>query len=156
MTTFKITAKWLLSGNAVFTVHNATGTHYTYRILKKPSQREPGRHTFFLSLLTGPDNETNYNYVGVVESDLSIRLTKKSKYHPKALPVRVVNWALACIHVGKELPAGYGIDGAGRCGRCGRELTHPDGVSDDGYRHGYGPECWKTIQDQKAGVYAHA
>ena len=140
---FKITRDWILAGHAVFTVHNAAGKHYTYRVIRKAEDFQPIR--YFISLLG--DSET-YFYVGIVDPEtLGVRLTKKSRFTKETTAYRVAVWALALVAAGRGLPAGYGLNSAGRCGRCGRELTHPDGIDAAGYRHGYGPECWKIITE---------
>lgn len=145
---FKITREWLLAGNAVFTVHNADGKHYTYRIIRKPGTATY-LPVYLISLFGGPDNQTDFYYVGIVDPEtLAVRLTKKSRFHETTTAYRVAAWALRLIAAGAEPPAGYGINSAGRCGRCGRELTHPDGVDAAGYRHGYGPECWKILTEK--------
>lgn len=158
---FKITRQWLLAGNAIFTVKNDKGEHYTYRVRKVEDQANQRPPVWFLSLLTGPDNDcdSSYHYIGMLTfpnwthtqpiDDLYtivVKLTKKSKFHPDTTCVKVAQWAINRVCDGKAVPAGYSIDGCGRCGKCGRLLTHPDGVADDGYRHGFGPVCWEAMQ----------
>jgi len=144
---FPITASWVRAGKAVFTVHNDKGDHYTYKVTRKD---EKGRApVWFVSLLSGPDNMSDYTYVGVLNAaNGSVRLTRASRFNDTSRPYMVVDWALRNVWAGKEFPAGYGINGEGRCGRCGRRLTHPDGVDDSGYRLGYGPECWSKMRGE--------
>ncbi len=146
--TFTLTPEFVLAGHAIFTVHNATGDHYTYLVEKVESDGKAP--VWFAKILTGSDNESDYTYVGVVGPDGSLRLTRASKMTADSQPVAVAQWALGRIWTGRAtseyLPDGYGIHGEGRCGRCGRTLTAPDGITPDGYRFGFGPTCWEKLQ----------
>lgn len=168
--TFDITKQWVLAGHAIFTVHNGD-THYTYKVDAKelPAKGQwPAKTMYFVSLLTGPDNQDDFTYLGCLDPESGElfatgksrwkaalaeyrRLRGQRKYaEAKAyaeahipLPVRVLRWALPqVVWPGAEVPEGYGIHGEGRCGRCGRPLTRPEGVDPAGYRFGYGPTCW--------------
>jgi hypothetical protein len=122
-------------GKALFTVHNANGEHYTYKINKGKAEDAP----FFVSLLTGPSNESDYQYIGLYNFlNPSLRITYKSKMHPDSKPVKVFNWAVKMILDRQTLPSGYGIVHEGKCCRCGRTLTTPESVE-----AGIGPECGK-------------
>lgn len=149
--TFELTSTFLLAGKAIFTVHNASGEHYTFRV--KKLDRDDRGPIYFLSVLHGPDNEDDdsWHYVGIVTNIGGVRLTKASRHPAESKLVRVATWAIGKIFAGttSDVPDGYGIHSEGRCGRCGRLLTHPDGVSDTGYRHGFGPACWNKIKTGK-------
>lgn len=119
-------------GRAVFTVSNGQGEHYTYRI-GRSKEDQP----LFVGLLTGPNNEQDYTYMGIYSPDTgSVRLTQKSKYTPDSKPVKVIQWAINTVRNGKTLPSGYSIQHEGRCCRCGRTLTDPTSI-----QLGIGPEC---------------
>jgi len=132
------------AGHAIFTVQNATGTHYTYRVRAKDFGDGTGtKH--FVELLTGPDNTSSYTYLGMLTSPAldtmtgkppHVILTKKSRMPATALPVRVFDWALRTLAQQQAVPDGYAIRHAGRCGRCGRMLTVPESLD-----RGIGPEC---------------
>lgn len=141
---FTLTKDWLTAGDARFTVHNNSGDHYTYRIRKlDDGWRRGPRPRWFVSVLTAPDN---YTYLGCLNpTNGKVSITCASQFTTDSRAARVINWALRLVWTGTTFPDGYGLCGEGRCGRCGRPLTHPDGVADDGYRHGFGPECWKHI-----------
>ena len=142
---FAINQPWLMAGKATFTVHNDSGTHYTFHVAKvEKGDREP---IWFISLLTGPDDE--FTYIGVVNSRTgAVHTTRASKLREDSQPVRVATWAIRKVFAGtaSKVPDGYGIVPEGRCGRCGRPLTHPDGVATDGFRLGFGPHCWKKVK----------
>ncbi len=139
-----IKKEFVLAGRAVFTVHNSSGNHYTFKVTKKEDQNGRG-DIFFLSLLSGSDNDRSYTYLGMVTKDGKIRLTRASKMGDDSLPVKVAAWALRTIWDEEEVPNGYGINHAGRCGRCGRTLTRPEGVDPEGFRFGFGPECFARM-----------
>jgi hypothetical protein len=127
---------FFIGGKAIFTVKNASGQHYTFKI-RKPRPETP----FFVSLLTGPDNTSSYTYLGLYNPDtLTIRLTSKSKYAEDSTPVKVIRWAINKVALANGevpvLPEGYAIQHEGRCCRCGRRLTHPESIET-----GIGPEC---------------
>lgn len=124
--------KDFFSKNATFTVENDKGEWYTFKL------REPrGKTVTFASLLAGPNNMADYVYVGLFDpTAFQVRLTKASRFNAESKPVRVLNWALATVRDGRELPEGYQIRHEGRCGRCGRVLTVPESLDS-----GIGPEC---------------
>ena len=63
--------QFILAGNALFTVENtATGNRFTFKV-RKPDDDKP----HFVSVLTGPDNEHDYAFLGTV-------------FDPRSLPPR--------------------------------------------------------------------
>ena len=150
---FTITREFVLGGKAVFTVSNPEGQHYTFKVVGKnfdDKSKDAIPTIYFVNLLTGPDNMSDYTYLGVLDIQTgALRHSAKSRWdrNNPPLPVKVFSYFLRhFIWQGEAMPEGYGIDGAGRCGRCGRVLTHPDGVNPDGDRYGFGPECWQKVQ----------
>lgn len=140
------TPEWMLAGKAEFTVHNAKGQHYSYQILKKEWS---GKVTWLLTLLTGPDNDRDFTYVGVVKEDGSLHTTRASKVTTEAKSFKVAAWTLKKVWSGQPFPAGYGINHKGRCGRCGRALTRPEGIDPKGWRYGFGEVCYSHIQSER-------
>jgi hypothetical protein len=171
---FTITRTFCLGGKAIFTVSNGEGDHYTFKIeafnFDDESDDAPAR--FGVYLLTGPDNLHDYTYLGMLDVDTGETYATKASKWKDALaearrllrqgkraeaieyakqhlpkPVQVIRWALMkVIWPDRQVPEGYGIHGEGRCGRCTRPLTRPEGVSPDGYRFGFGPTCWAKMQ----------
>jgi hypothetical protein len=141
---------FLLAGSAIFTLELSQQfsekwglpLHYTYKISKKEAtERFP--ETFFIALLTGPDNLTNYTYMGIVKMNGDVKLTAKSQYKKDSWPYRLIVRALTCIFNDKQqdvLDAGFDLHHEGRCGRCSRVLTVPESILS-----GFGPECIKMI-----------
>lgn len=128
--------RFFSGGKAVFTVDNGKGEHYTFRIGRR-TEEQP----FFVSLLTGPDNENSFTYMGLYNPEThEVRLTQKSRYTEDTKPVKVIRWALKTVVTGKSLPEGYRIQHEGKCCRCGRTLTTIESVD-----RGVGPECWEKM-----------
>ena len=131
-----ISMEFVRAGRAVFTVANAMGEHYTFRVqASKPSEKFPAV-SYFVQVLTGPDNTSDYTYVGMLTGENRVKLTKASKYAGESKPVRVFEWALRVVAGTSKLPAGYKLQHEGRCCRCGRVLTVPESIES-----GIGPEC---------------
>lgn len=128
---------FILGGNATFTVQNPAGEHYTFKV-RTPKFDENARAAF---LLTGPNNESDYSYLGmVIPQTGSVKLTQKSKMNYGSIPVRVISFALRCVWGTQNLPEGYQIRHEGKCGCCGRTLTTPESLD-----RGIGPECIKRF-----------
>ena len=128
-----LTPAFVTAGKAIFTVSNPQGVRYTFRV-KLP--KEP-RGEFFASVLFGSNNETDYVYVGMVDGRTgALRTTRGSKVAASDTRTKVLAFALRVIYGRQALPAGYRIEHAGKCCRCGRTLTVPASI-----RSGIGPEC---------------
>jgi|SRR5688572_3210975 len=129
---------FILAGKAIVTLESEkTGAHYTYRINKADKG-----DFWFVNLLTGPDNTSDYTYVGVLggkADDRHLKLTGKSKFTPEAKPVVAFQYVWDRVFSGK-LPAQAVIRHEGKCGCCGRALTVPASID-----RGIGPECAKKI-----------
>jgi len=134
---------FIFAGKAIFTVNNATGTHYTFRLNVKPDQYDKTKKVCFASLLTGSNNLSDYSYIGMVNvNDCSLRMTKGSKIAKDSKPANVLRWILNIINqeAYDKLPEGYAVNHDGRCCRCAKVLTHPDSI-----KSGIGPECIKKM-----------
>lgn len=118
------------AGNATFTLKSEkTGAHFTF----KARAKKDGSVTF-LNLLNGPDNESDYAYVGLLRGNRVVH-TAKSRVGADAPSMRALGWALEHLRAG-QIPAALGVYHEGRCGRCARKLTHPESIES-----GFGPEC---------------
>ena len=130
--------RFFSGGNAIFTISNNKGNHYTYKI-RKPKFTDNPNPPFFVKLLTGPQNTNDYTYLGIsIPQHNEIRLTAKSKYKYDSIPVKVIQWAIKQVADNKPLPEGYAIQHEGRCCRCSKVLTTPESIE-----RGIGPECMK-------------
>jgi hypothetical protein len=128
--------RFVTAGRAVFTLQGAS-SRYTFKVTRKdPTDRFPGVK-YFVALLTGPDNTSDYTYVGVLDVQTgTVRPTGKSSYREESTPVKAFNWFMARIWRGVAIPEPARFYHVGRCGRCGRALTVPSSIET-----GLGPEC---------------
>lgn len=128
-TTAEAARAFILAGNARVTLVSVkTGTRYTYRV--RQADEKP---LWFVSLLAGSDNESDYVYLGIIR-DGAFSLTKKSHMVPTSQPVVAFSWTFSKLSQG--MPEQVEIWHEGRCGRCGRTLTVPESIES-----GFGPEC---------------
>jgi len=132
---------FIFAGLATLTLKSQkTGVHYTYKIIKAqndPGDTRPG--VFFVHLLTSEDD---YNYIGIIPQDKprkSLITTKKSALTRNSSPVKAFNFMLAQVQAGKQ-HQDLVIYHAGKCGRCGRELTTPESIE-----LGFGPVCAEKV-----------
>ena len=133
-----VTPDFITAGNATFTIENDQGKHYTFKVRTKDSDQGDGKVSF-VSLLTGPDNESSYSYIGLL-NNWKLRTTKKSQLQPNSLVARIFNFTMRLANQTQDFPAGYELHHEGRCCRCGRKLTTPESV-----KRGIGPECATKI-----------
>ncbi len=132
----KLIMQFIYGGKAVFTLRSTdTGARFTYRVNEKT---EAGRPTvYFVGLLAGPDNESDYTYLGWIKAN-QFGLTKKSRENgltEQTPSVKAFAWAFGNFAKG-IVPEKLEFWHAGRCARCGRPLTVPQSIED-----GFGPEC---------------
>jgi uncharacterized protein DUF6011 len=133
---------FIFAGNAYFTVRSLkTGTRYTYRVSKakndNPMYANSGE-TFFVSLLTGSQNETDYSYIGMAKNR-AFRTTRASRLPMTSPAVAGFAWLLYRLSL-DHMPENVELWHEGRCGRCGRKLTVPESIE-----NGIGPECMKIM-----------
>lgn len=122
-----------LAGRARLTlVSQRTGARFTYRIVQGDGSAS---HLWFVSLLTGPDNGNDYQYLGTIFNCATYRHGRKSRVGQDAPSARAFAWAWPFIYCG-ETPPACEIWHEGRCGRCGRALTVPESIAS-----GIGPVC---------------
>jgi hypothetical protein len=122
-------ATFATAGNATFTVKSTrTGNRFTYKV-RKPNQDGPA----FVALLSGPNNESDFRFLGTIFPDGNYRHGRKSTVSPTAPSAVAFAWVWQ--HA-SNLPASVEVHHEGRCCRCGRKLTVPESIES-----GIGPEC---------------
>ena len=136
---------FILGGNATFTLKNtATQRRYT---LKVKQLRDGGKATspHFVKLMTGPDNETSYAYMGLVKNGAEyVHGGVKAKVPVDDRAHSTFEWLWRTINGknkgGKTLAdfPTFQFWHAGRCCKCNRKLTVPESIA-----AGIGPECAK-------------
>lgn len=126
--------QFIEGGKATFTlVSRKTGARYTYKV-QRPAVQQTDRPCLFAKVLTGPSNESDYQYLGMID-DLALRRTKASRIGMDAPSYKALDWLLRSLDRGL-LPASVEFWHEGRCCCCGRKLTTPESI-----RRGVGPEC---------------
>jgi len=151
-----ISKEFLLSGKGVerhkgtiftleipqnFQDENKIPAHYTYKLTYTFSSKWGEK--WFLWLLAGPDNTSDYTYLGMMNSR-SGEFIYSRKSPKKNWPIALVNRALVNIFNDTEeriSAAGFEIHHVGKCGRCGRRLTVPESI-----KSGIGPYCKGKIK----------
>ncbi len=124
--------KFVLAGNAIFTVvSKKTGTRFTYRVRIRETVGRPP--IWFVSLLTGPDNTSNYTYIGqIVFNGRSFVHGSKSTISYDAPSVKAFEWVWKVSGNHEALEVWH----VGKCGKCCRALTDPESIAS-----GLGPIC---------------
>lgn len=125
-------ASFTLAGHAIVTIENVTsGNHFTYRVTA--CEDKPG--LFFVAVLTGPENTSDYTYLGTIRDGVYAH-GRKSTMSEDAPCAVVFGKVWARRHA---LPACVRVHHEGRCGVCSRTLTTPESLA-----RGVGPECAKN------------
>lgn len=129
--------KFIMAGNATITLlSQKTGVHYTYKIRKAKNG-----DIYFVSLLTGQNNDEDYTYVGILNQDCEFHTTAKSKLTKASTPIRALDFFVKKID---QLPKELRVFHEGKCCCCGRTLTTPESI-----KAGIGPECAKLKWEGK-------
>lgn len=126
--------RFMEAGNATFTiVSKKTGARYTYRI-RKP--KDAAGEIAFVSLLVGPSNESDFQYIGFIRDRKFQHGGKKARAGLDAPSVVAFGWTWLSLIRDSHMPTTAEIWHEGRCGRCHRKLTVPSSIAS-----GLGPEC---------------
>ena len=129
---------FILGGKAFVTlVSQTSGNRYTYKITEADKRNPNDAPVYFVSLLNGPDNWSNYAYIGMIKNNL-FAWTGKSKVSQEAPSFIGFDFCFKALVAGSM--RGFEIWHEGKCGRCGRKLTVPESIAS-----GIGPECAKHV-----------
>lgn len=122
---------YILAGNATVTlVSRATGVRFTYKI-RQPDEETP----HFVKVLTGSDNEADYQYLGTIFDRETYHHGRRSHIGKDAPSARAWAWFWSRLMADMDL-SDVEVWHEGRCGRCGRKLTVPESIIT-----GLGPVC---------------
>jgi hypothetical protein len=129
--------KFIVGGKAILTLESKkTGSWFTYRI--KKAKKDDENSPFFVSVLTGCDNENAYTYMGTIfvnNNKLTFKLTKNSKIKEEATSYKAFSFFFNLLMNNKIHPEMI-VYHRGICSVCGRALTTPDSLV-----RGIGPIC---------------
>ena len=122
------THRFIFAGHAVFTLKSlVSGKHFTYMVLNQDQ-------TFKVFLKVGSENFQRMGNIPISRRD-DLVLPDWSRFSDDTPSVRALRWFL--VHLGTgHMPDSVNFYHAGRCGRCGRELTTPESIE-----RGLGPVC---------------
>lgn len=133
---------YILAGKSTFTIQSRnSNVRFTYKVVKS----EDGK-VYFVNLLTGPNNESDFTYLGVIKENnvgLNFYLTAKSKQNKDSKCVIAFDFLIKNINDNFIHPNLIFLKSSNCC-RCGSKLTTPDSIMD-----GIGPECKKLIAKNK-------
>lgn len=128
--------EFCLAGNARITLQSAkTGARFTYRVRKAEDKDD----LWFVSVLTGQNNESDYAYMGIIRGQdqaVAFRGTQKSRITSEAPSFKAFDYFVRQVLEARNMPEQLEVYHEGRCGRCGRVLTVPESIE-----RGIGPEC---------------
>jgi len=121
-----------LAGNSTFTVKSkTTGKTYTFKVKKHKED-----DIWFVSYLYGPNNTTDYKYMGIIKND-SYYNTKGSKVDVNSIVNKTFIWVFnVLVNLRTDLFEKIDFHHEGKCGRCGRKLTNIESLE-----NGIGPKC---------------
>lgn len=131
----KAANRYMFGGNAVVTVQSVvTNKHYTYRIWTKKDDTSFGDNRtplYFVGVRAGE----RYRYIGYIKDD---ELRAGNKGTPGADSFKAFQWLLRQVTTRHRLDIHPQmiLRHEGTCGRCGRQLTHPESLNS-----GIGPVC---------------
>jgi Family of unknown function (DUF6011) len=138
LTTAADAKRYILAGRATITLRSVkSGQRFTYRI----NAAESG-DTFFVGLLTGPNNFEDYKYLGRISREifwLGRKVPRPGDIARDAPSAKAFDWSWRQLVRG-ILPDALEVWHEGACGRCGRRLTVPESIAS-----GFGPECITKI-----------
>lgn len=138
--------KYVLGGNATFTLRDQRGAWITWKVKSAKansdanwSTQNQDRSLYFVSALTGSDNESSYTYVGLLKQTefdgYEFKLTRKSP-DPATIYPRKFREFWQLLEEGCQVHPRVEFWHEGACGMCGRKLTVPESIAS-----GIGPEC---------------
>ncbi len=136
--------KYMRAGKAIMTIESKkTQKHFTYRF-KTPKDLDENTPIkdipVWVSVLTGPDNELGYEYVGVIFGNKYYHSRKARVGQDAKSIVAFKYWFKALVANDTKRLSMIELYHEGTCMRCGRKLTTPESVE-----LGVGPVCGAEI-----------
>jgi hypothetical protein len=149
---------FLLAGRATVTlVSKQTGRRFTFKVEQKRVKPREDAETDaeydarkaaaqagprFVKVMTGPDNENHYTYVGHIDEQRTFRLDRKSKISAEAPSVSAWQWFWkSLVAKSPRLTEQCEVWHDGHCAKCRRKLTVPESIA-----LGLGPVCAGGVQ----------
>lgn len=146
ITTIEAIRNFFLAGDATFTlVSKKTGARKTFRVEETPQDPQKAAATgrpitqspgYFVRLLVGPENTSDYRYLGFLYEHDSVLRVKPNKQGWGDEACRAFEWLVNRINDRHDFSDEAEFWHEGRCARCGRPLTVPESIAS-----GIGPVC---------------
>lgn len=126
---------YITSGKGTFTIVG-NSTRYTFKAGQ--SKDDQGNLSpVFIKVLTGPDNTSDYQYIGFLRLNDILNLQAGRKGNQQHPAFKALWWVLQAALRGKwDALQQVEFWHEGTCGRCGRALTVPESIE-----RGLGPKC---------------
>ena len=136
--------KFMRAGKAIMTIESKkTQKHFTFRFKtpKNIDENTPVKDIpIWVSVLTGPDNESSYAFIGTIFGNKYYH-SKKTNISQDALSVVAFKyWFNALVTNNQKRLNQIELYHSGKCMRCGRTLTTPESIE-----LGVGPICGAEI-----------
>lgn len=138
---------FIFAGRAIFTLQSSrSGIYYTYMMsLPRPKSEEekknPKKDLYFVAVLRGPNNTSDYSYMGIVVKrgdSWEFKTTKNSKVKPDSQSCVAFKYFFdRIIRKPAHIDPLLNFFHMNLCARCGRTLTTPESVE-----RGIGPVCY--------------
>lgn len=114
-------------------------SRFTYKIFRPQFENGRPDNLMFVKLLTGPDNNSSYTYIGTLvrlHGKWEYRHSGKGGISPAATSVKAFEYIFS--RTMKELPLHQDVEiwHNGKCAKCGHKLTVPESI-----KSGIGPKC---------------
>jgi hypothetical protein len=126
--------EFVLAGNATVTLRSQkTQNRYTFKV-----QKADDKDFWFVKHMIGSDNESDFTYLGCINTAGVFALTKRTMSMSASPQYRAFKymWDRLPQGIAKDLEVWH----EGRCGRCNRKLTVPESIES-----GFGPECIQHV-----------
>lgn len=128
--------RYVQSGKATFTLVGRS-RRFTFEV---NAGRGPAKHLFFVRVLTGPDNEFDYAFIGTLFPGLLYIHSPQARLSIETPSNKAATWFFDHALDSDEAFDKVQMWHHGHCGRCGRLLTVPDSVA-----AGLGPTCVEKV-----------
>jgi hypothetical protein len=118
-----------------------TGRWFTYKI--KKAKKDDDNSPYFVSLLTGQNNDSAYSYMGTIFNNngvLTFKLTGKSNVSENAISYKAFNFFFNLLNKNKTHDD-INFYHNGYCCMCGKNLTTAESL-----KSGLGPICENRIK----------
>lgn len=125
--------KFITAGKAMFTLKSLkSGNHITFKVRKSKKAMGPSH---FVTVRDDADGIGSYSYLGTLWNGRDFNHGARSLLPHDGEYANAARWLFTQLKQ-NQLPARCELWHEGRCGRCGRPLTHPESIAS-----GIGPEC---------------